>query len=211
MRPFPLLFSSARSSQQTHNFAYTFPSSIKMVAGKTKCTVESLLMLMVYSNILLVLIFAVGILTHSNLLPSTNHHQRGRTSVYQSVNAADQEDPLPSPTKASSRDTRAVSSAMIPQISQHGLFQPNYRKAITYEITHLLLVLLQYKCCSQILYCNPDQPGRTAVQLWRTLAFLGAGGSLLYALPAFAIASKETQAIQSNTSAQPTQADVSVD
>ena len=167
-------------------------------------------MLMIYSNILLLLIFVFGILTHDTLLRPSTHRQHDHTKESQFLNAAEQDDPLPLSTKASSSATRTVNSSIIPLASQLGLNQPNYKKAIAYEITHLLLVLLQYKCCSQILFCNPDQPGRTVTELWRTLAFLGAGGSVLYALLAFSAASERSQAVQSIRSAPLTQADIPV-
>jgi hypothetical protein len=170
-----------------------------MAASRTPCTVESVFMLMIYSNILLLLIFVFGILTHDTLLRPTNHRVC-ETKELQFMNAAEQDNPCPSFVKSSSPATLTVRGSNIPTTSQHGSNQPNYKKAITYEITHLLLVLLQYKCCSQILWCNPDQPGRTVTEVWRTLAFSGAGGSVLYALLAFAAAQERSQAISSNGS-----------
>ena len=102
-------------------------------------------MLMIYSNILLLLIFVFGILTHDTLLRPSTHRQHDHTKESQFLNAAEQDDPLPLSTKALSSATRTVNSSIIPLASQLGLNQPNYKKAIAYEITHLLLVLLQYK------------------------------------------------------------------
>ena len=139
-----------------------------------------------------------------------NHRQHDQTKESQFMNAAEQDDQLPLYAKASSPATCTVKSSNVSLTSQHGLNQPDYEKAITYEIIHLLLALLQYRCCIQILSCHPDGPGRTVAKPWRTFAFLGAVVSVLYALPAFSTASKRSHAIQSNSSAPWTQAEFSV-
>ena len=152
-----------------------YSSSTRMAADKDTCSSDVSWML--YSTVLYFLIFFVGILPHDLLRkPQTVNPQE--IDLVRSKNAEDSQ-------PRSSKINPAEKSSTLSSVQHESSNQSSFRWAVACQILHIYLVTLQYKYCNKLMHCYSDNLVQPVVAFWMGLAFLCAGGSVLYSLSAF--------------------------